>query len=139
MKNGLNRIAIASALMLGIGVAGCGPSQKEIQAQQAEAAALKAEQAAAKAEESAAKAMQAAQAASEAAEKAAKAVDDATKEINRAADHMDQMSREREAAKQKSAHHRARAKAKPASEVASDGSAVPTAAASPAAPNPTSK
>ena len=82
-------------MILAIAIAGCGNEQ---QAEQAEASAAKAQQAAEHAEQAAAQAQAAADKATEAANRATKAVEEATVEINRVSDHLEQMSRDREAA-----------------------------------------
>lgn len=85
--------AIACAMVL----QGCAASRGSQQAAEAEAAAARSEQSAARAEAAATQALDAANKATEAANRATKAVEDATREINRVADHLEQMSKEREA------------------------------------------
>jgi|GEM_PF-5404848 hypothetical protein len=109
---------IAMAVVL----AGCGPSQKEIQAQQAEAAALRAEASAERAEKAANNAMIAAQKAKAAADKAARSVEDATRELNKASDKLEQL-RKWEAARMRT---RARKKAAPQAKPSEAASATPS-------------
>ena len=108
-------------IAMAVTLAGCGPSQKEIQAQQAEAAALRAETSAARAEQAANNAMVAAQKAKVAADKAAKSVQDATRELNKASDKLEQL-RKWEAVRR---HIPARTKAAPAAKPSEAASAAP--------------
>jgi methyl-accepting chemotaxis protein len=81
---------IAFAIACAIVLQGCAASRANQQAAEAEAAAARSEQSAARAEAAATQAL-------DAANRATKAVEDATREINRVADHLEQMSKEREA------------------------------------------
>ena len=115
-------MVVACLLAAAVVVAtGCGPSQKELQAEQAEAAAVHAEASAARAEKAANNAMVAAQKAKVAADKAAKSVEDATRELNKASDKLEQLQKMEEGRRT-----RTRRRAAPVAKPSEAASASPT-------------